>query len=78
MRKILIALALVLTTTAIALPQAQAQAPTYPDVKNVTPFTAQANYMSKAGYLRYRYFVQSGTWISYEEADRIAREQGQG
>jgi len=32
--------------------------------------------MSKAGYLRYRYFVTSGRWISYEEANRVATEQG--
>ena len=74
MRKIMIALALALTATAIALPQAQAQ--TYPDVKALTAFSADCNYMSKAGYLRYRYFVQSGNWISFEEAARIAGEQG--
>lgn len=76
MRKIVLAIALAAMTVAsfVAAPQAQAQ--TYPSVAGLVPFSAQCNYMSKAGYLRYRYFVSSGRYISYEEANRIAAEQG--
>ena len=76
MRKLILTLAVVAATatTAVVAPQAQAQQ--YPSVAGLTPFTAEANYMSKPGYLRYRYFVTSGRWISYEEAARIVAEQG--
>lgn len=76
MRKIILAIAVVAATAAsfVAAPSAQAQQ--YPSVAGLVPFSPQANYMSKAGYLRYRYFVTSGRWISYEEANRVATEQG--
>ena len=77
MRKLILTIAVVAATaatTAVVAPQAQAQQ--YPSVAGLTPFTAEANYMSKPGYLRYRYFVTSGKWISYEEAARVAAEQG--
>lgn len=76
MRKLILTIAVVATTatTAVVAPQAQAQQ--FPSVAGLTPFTAEANYMSKPGYLRYRYFVTSGRWISYEEAARVAAEQG--
>ena len=77
MRKIIIGMALVAAMAASALiaPQA-AQAQDYPNVANLTPFTAEANYMSKPGYLRYRNYVNTNNWISYEEAARIVAEQG--
>ncbi len=78
MRKIVIALALaVATLAAVAAPSAQAQT-NYPNVANVTPFTADCNFMSRPGYLRYRYFVQTnGTqFLTYEQAARIVGEQG--
>lgn len=75
MRKIILGVALAaVAASAIAAPQAQAQ--DYPNVANLTPFTAEANYMSKPGYLRYRNFVTTNNWISYEEAARIVAEQG--
>lgn len=74
MRKI-IALALAIATAAaIAAPSAQAQ--NYPSVSGLTAFTPECNYMSKPGYLRYRYFVQSGEFISYEQALQIVQGQG--
>jgi hypothetical protein len=77
MRKIVIALALaVATLAAVAAPSAQAQ--TYPTVSNVTPFTADCNFMSRPGYLRYRYFTQTNgaELLTYEQAARIVAEQG--
>ena len=77
MRKIIIGIALVtaMAASAVIAPKA-AQAQTYTNVSNITPFTAEANYMSKPGYLRYRNYVDTNNWISYEEAARIVAEQG--
>ena len=77
MRKIILGIALVgaLAASAVIAPKA-AQAQDYPDVAAITPFTAEANYMSKPGYLRYRNYVNTNNWISYEEASRIVAEQG--
>ncbi|RYX80840.1 hypothetical protein EON83_26750 [bacterium] len=76
MRKTIIALALAAATVAAATAPA-AQAQDYPKVSGLTAFTAECNYMSKPGYLRYRYFVESkGEYISYETAARIVAEQG--
>lgn len=74
MRKVILGVVLAAMAFAAA-PQAQAQT-TYPNVAGLTPFTAECGYMSKAGYLRYRHFVATGEWLSYEAADRIAAEQG--
>lgn len=76
MRKLILAIAIAAAAVGslVAAPQAQAQ--TYPSVSGITPFSPEANFMSKPGYLRYRYFVSSGRWISYEEAARIVTEQG--
>lgn len=78
MRKIIIGIALVTAMAAsavIAPKSAQSQAQDI-DVANLTPFTAEANYMSKPGYLRYRIYVATNDWISYEEAARRVAEQG--
>ena len=76
MKKIIIAVALALVTAAaVSTPSAQAQ--NYPKVSGLTAFSPECNYMSKPGYLRYRYFVESnGQFIDYETAARIVQEQG--
>jgi hypothetical protein len=48
----------------------------YPNVSSLVPFSAEANYMSLAGFLRWRHFVTSGEWISRDEAVRVVRQQG--
>ena len=53
------------TTPAPATTQTQGQ---YPNVANLKPFSAEANYMSLAGYLRYLVFQQTGQWLTREEA----------
>ncbi len=75
MRKTTIALAFAASALIGALAAPRAQAQSYPAVKGLTPFSAEANYMSLPGYLRYRYFVTAQKWISYEEAARIVAEQ---
>ena len=75
MRKIIIALALaIITAAAVSAPSAQAQ--TYPSVSGLTAFSPECNFMSKPGYLRYRYFLTSKDFISYETAARVVTEQG--
>ena len=76
MRKIIIALAIaIVTAAAVSTPSAQAQ--TYPSVaKGLTAFSPECNFMSKPGYLRFRYFQTSNDFISYETAARVVAEQG--
>ncbi len=75
MRKIIIALALaIVTAAAVSVPSAQAQ--TYPSVAGLTAFSPECNFMSKPGYLRYRYYQTSKDFISYETAARVVTEQG--
>lgn len=46
-----------------------------PNVATLTPFSAEANFMSLPGYLRWLLFQQTGEWITYEEAARMVEEQ---
>lgn len=54
----------------------QAEAQNFPNVKGLTPFTPPANYMSLPGNLRWRYFIDSGRWLSRAEAVNAVRDQG--
>ncbi len=47
----------------------------YPSVSGVTAFSAGANFMSLPGYLRYRYFLESGRWIARDEAENAVKTQ---
>ena len=76
MRKIIIGIALVTAMAASAVIAPKAAQAQDVDTTNLTPFTAEANYMSKPGYLRYRNYVATNNWISYEEAARLVAEQG--
>ena len=53
----------------------KASAQAYPNVASLKAFSAEANYMSLAGYLRWQVFVERKEWISAEEATRIVKEQ---
>ena len=78
MRKFFIGATLVVATLAtslVVMPEAQAQA-NYPNVAALTPFTAECNYMSKPGYLRYRHFLNTGEFLDYPRAFAIVQEQG--
>lgn len=55
-------------------PAAQTQGQ-YPSVSNLKEFSAEANFMSLPGYLRYLVFQQTGQWLTREEAVRIVRQQ---
>ena len=74
MRKIVAGLIAAAIIAALAVPHAQAQ--TYPTVSGIRPFSPEANYMSLPGYLRMRYYQQSGQWISREAAVQSVTDQG--
>ncbi|MHB2020771.1 MAG: hypothetical protein ACYCW6_27855 [Candidatus Xenobia bacterium] len=57
---------------------APAKAANYPSVSNLTPFTADCNYMSRAGYLRYLVYERDGIWLSRAEAVAIVNQQSPG
>lgn len=47
----------------------------YPSVANLKEFSAEANFMSLPGYLRYLIFQQTGQWLTRPEAVRIVNQQ---
>jgi hypothetical protein len=51
-------------------------AQSYPNVGNLKPFSAETNFMSRAGYLRYLVHQQTGQWLTPEEANRVVKQQG--
>ena len=46
----------------------------YADVKNLKPFSAEADFMSLAGYLRYLTHQRTSQWLTHAEAERIVRQ----
>jgi hypothetical protein len=73
MRKLaVIALGVVMLSAALSGIASAAQ---YPSVSNLSPFSASANFMSQAGYLRFLMHQQTGLWLTYQEAGRIVRQQ---
>lgn len=66
---------LVLTVLLLAAAVAPAFAQQVPNVASLAPFSAEANFMSLPGYLRWLLFQQTEQWITYEEAARMVQEQ---
>lgn len=50
----------------------------FPRVAGLRPFSPETNFMSLPGYLRWLMFQATGTWITYQEAERVVREQQAG
>lgn len=79
MRRFAFLLVLILTVlmlTALAAPAfAQSE---YPNVANVTAFSAEANFMSLPGWLRLLVFRDQGIWLTHPEAARIVAAQKAG
>jgi hypothetical protein len=46
-----------------------------PNVSNLAPFSAETNYMSLAGYLRYVNHQHTGQWLTVPESVRIVQQQ---
>ncbi len=66
---------LVLTALLLAAAIAPALAQQTPNVSNLKAFSAEANFMSLPGYLRWLLFQQNGNWITYSEAARMVQQQ---
>jgi len=47
----------------------------FPQVAGLRPYSAETNYFSLPGYLRWIVFPASGIWITYGEAARVVQEQ---
>ena len=75
MRKLIpvVVMAGVIAAGAMFAPKANAQTV---NVKDLKPFSPAANYMSLPGYLRHRTLIDSGRWITREEAVNLTAEQG--
>lgn len=50
----------------------------FPNVAHLRPFSPETNFMSLPGYLRWLIHEASGTWITYQEAERVVKEQQAG
>ena len=66
---------LVLLGTMLALATPPASAAEYTNVAGLQSWSAETNYMSLAGYLRWMTFKEQGVWLSMPEAQRIVAEQ---
>ena len=53
----------------------RARAQEMPNVRGLTPFSPQTNYMSLPGYLRWRTFETAGRWITWDQAISEVRNQ---
>ena len=74
MKKVVITAALTaITMLGMVLP---IYAQTAPDVHNLPAYTAESNYMSLPGYLRWQYFQETNNWISYRQAVAMVRDEG--
>ncbi|HET8999058.1 MAG TPA: hypothetical protein VFP86_05380 [bacterium] len=74
-----VALVAVLSGVALAqtTPPSQPSPGQVPTVSNLKPFSAEADFMSLAGYLRYLMHQATGQWVTYAEATRVVKQQGQ-
>ncbi len=59
----------------VAVATAPASAAQYTNVAGLEPWSAESNYMSLAGYLRWMTFREQGVWLSMPEAQRIVAQQ---
>ena len=66
---------LMLVGMAVALTPEPAEAADYPNVSGLQAWSAESNYMSQAGYLRWMTFREQAVWLSMAEANRIVAQQ---
>ena len=55
--------------------EAEAQAQDV-DIAGMKPFSQQANYMSLAGYVRFRHFAATGEWMTRQAAEEYVKGKG--
>ena len=73
MRKLVVVILGVVLLSAVISGVASAQQ--YANVAKLTAFSAESNYMSLPGYLRYVTYQQTNLWLTYDEASRIVHQQ---
>ena len=78
MRMLTVGLLLAMVLGLLLIVTGPASAQQYPDVSKLTPYTAEANYMSLPGYLRWQVNVERKTWITMHEAYEAVLEQSRG
>lgn len=79
MRYLVLTLMVVLIVAAIAslaLATTEGEASDVVDVTGLQPFTAEANYMSLQGYLRWQTFEAETVWLTPLEAVQAVKAQG--
>jgi hypothetical protein len=81
-KKVILAIAsfaMVSTMAGAASAQTVAPAPTpagqYPNLASLQPFSAEANFMSLPGDLRYLVFQHTSQWLTRPEADRVVSQE---
>ena len=47
-----------------------------PNVQGLQPFTAETRYLSLPGFLRWQYYQETASWVTWGEAVAMVREQG--
>lgn len=80
MRKLALLLAVIITIVvfaalAMATTEGEEMYPAVANVSGLTPFTAETNYMSLPGYLRYETFTVDKVWMSRLDAVREVKIQ---
>jgi hypothetical protein len=70
---LLVMLVLLGVLTAVTAPPAAAAEYAY--VANLPPWSAETNYMSPEGLLRWMTYKEQGVWLSMPEAKRIVAQQ---
>ncbi|HEY3378116.1 MAG TPA: hypothetical protein VGL77_11545 [Armatimonadota bacterium] len=70
-------LAMLATVTIFGLAR-PASAQAVPSVIGISAYSAEAQYMSLVGYLRWQMFEENNVWISQAEAVRLVRGQVSG
>lgn len=66
---------LMLAVLSILFAVTPAKAADYPQVSELKPFSAEANYMSLPGYVRYLVWEQDAVWLSRGEAVAVVDGQ---
>jgi len=73
-KMLLLAMLVIVTMFALIAPASAQQV--IPNVKGLTPYSAQTNFMSLPGYLRWQYYIENGNvWVSIQEATQLVNSQ---
>ena len=73
---LMVILLLAAFTTVPAMAITEGESDPIVEVVGLQPFTAESNYMSLQGYLRWQYFEAESVWLTPLEAVQAVKEQG--